>query len=177
MKVYPLDEQQQRAFEMLLRKKNERDYVLWMVGSHTGLRVSDIVRLKLSDVSGHYLRVTEQKTKKAKEIRISGKLKKAINDYTRNAGIVSGYLFPSRQNSSISIRRVQAIIKAAARLLGVERNINTHSMRKTFAYNLYRLSNNNLALVMQALNHSNQAVTLRYLGIDKDMIDNIVALF
>ncbi len=179
MKVYPIaDEQQQRAFEMLLKRKNERDYVLWLVGSHTGLRISDIVKLKLSDVSGVYLKVLEKKTKKIKDIKISKKLRRAINDYVNNAEIAdNGYLFPSRQNSSISIRRVQAIIKAAAKMLKIERNVNTHSMRKTFAYNLYRLSNNNIALVMQALNHSSEAITMRYLNISNDMIDDIVALF
>lgn len=59
-------------------------------------------------------------------------------------------------------------------------NINylgTHTMRKTGAYRVYVQSNYNIGLVMHLLNHSSEAMTLAYLGLDQAsteaMLDNI----
>ena len=84
------------------------------------------------------------------------------------------YLFPSRLgggNRHICIRRVQQIIKKVAELCGIEENINSHSMRKTFAYLIYK-STGSLALVMEALNHSKESITIRYLCLSHLMIND-----
>ena len=87
-------------------------------------------------------------------------------------------LFQSRVgvNRAISVRRCQQIIKEVAALVGIEENINTHTMRKTFALNLYRVTGNNIGLVMEALNHSKEIITLRYLCLIDEMLDNSIDL-
>ena len=53
MKVYPIFEKENRSkIEMLLKATNKRNYVLWLIGTQTGYRVSDIVGLKVKDVKG-----------------------------------------------------------------------------------------------------------------------------
>lgn len=57
--------------------------------------------------------------------------------------------------------------------LNIEYPFNTHSFRKTWARTVYFQFNNDLALVMKALNHTNPAVTLRYIGIDNDDLNKV----
>jgi integrase len=45
--------------------------------------------------------------------------------------------------------------------------LGTHTMRKTGAYRVYTQSNYNIGLVMHLLNHSSEAMTLAYLGLDQ----------
>ncbi|MFU0770573.1 MAG: Integrase [Limosilactobacillus fermentum] len=61
-------------------------------------------------------------------------------------------------------------------LLGLN-YLGTHTMRKTGAYRVYVQSNYNIGLVMKLLNHSSEAMTLTYLGLDQqsreDLLDQI----
>lgn len=181
MRVYPVKSQsKQDAIEIYLNNRYIRNLLAWIVGTHTGLRVSDIVKLKVSHFSSDILTIVEQKTKKTKSIRISNKLKKMAREYIiKNKLNKDDYLFTSRQSNKnhMSIRRIQQIIKSLGNILDIKDNINSHTMRKTFAYNLYIKSNYNIALVMQSLNHSNQYVTLKYLCIENDEINNLIIDF
>ena len=51
-------------------------------------------------------------------------------------------------------------------LLGIN-YLGTHTMRKTVTYRVYTQSNYNIGLVMSLLNHSSEAMTLKYLGLDQ----------
>lgn len=180
-KVYPIFEKdKQNKIELLLKSTNIRNYLLWLVGTHTGLRVSDIVKLKVLDVKGAVLNIIEQKTCKHKSINISNKLKIVLKEYINNNSLTDeSYLFTSRQSKEkpMTIRRVQQIIKAIGKICDVPENINSHSLRKTFAYNLYTLSNNNIALVMEALNHSRENITLKYLCIKEKLLNELINEF
>ena len=68
---------------------------------------------------------------------------------------------------------VSKALKVYAERAGAKGNIASHSLRKTFGYFMYK-NTNNLAMVQKELNHSSQAVTLRYIGIEEEMIDNAV---
>ena len=57
-------------------------------------------------------------------------------------------------------------MKKVGELLNID-YLGTHSMRKTGAYRVYMQSHYDIALVMELLNHSSQAMTLRYLGLDR----------
>ncbi len=176
MRVQPIKKREiQTKIEMYLKAKSDRNYVIWLVGTGTGLRIGDIIDLKVSDVQGNILTVKEKKTGKTKEVKLTTKLKKALTKYIDKFALKStDYLFASRQNNKISVRQVQRIIKSLSNKLSIDVNVNTHSMRKTYAYNIYVASNQNITLVMEALNHSNMSVTRRYLGLDTDDIFNIL---
>ena len=105
------------------------------------------------------------------------KLKEVIKEYTRGKKDTD-VLFNSRigVNRAISVRRCQQIIKKIASIVGINENINTHSMRKTFALNLYKVTGNNIGLVMEALNHSKEIITLKYLCLIDEMLDNSIDL-
>lgn len=175
MKVYPIfNKDYQDKFKMYLKATNTRDYIIYLIGTTTGLRVSDIVKLKVTDISKGFINVVEQKTGKTKRCKLNQELKELLNSYIK--GLKGVYLLPTRQSSHISTRQVQRIIKKVAEKLGIAENINSHSLRKTYAYNLYNVSNNNIALVMEALNHSKESITLKYLCIGQSLLDSYTDL-
>ena len=162
-----------------LEKRNDRDALLFRMGLNTILRISDIITLKYSqlfDSKGRirtYLKLYEQKTNKSKKIKLNKVIQDEIYKYAKIKKLSNDdYLFYSFKNKDNHIDRTNAwrVLKRAANKVGVE-NFGTHSMRKTLAYYVYK-STNNISLVMKMLNHQNPAVTLRYIGVDQDMIDS-----
>ena len=151
-----------------LAQNGSRDVLLFTMGINTGLRVSDLLSLKVGDVKGkgEYL-LREKKTKKNKRILLHA-VRKDIEDYTFLKPD-DEYLFASRKGEG-PISRVQAyrILNKAAHDVGLK-EIGTHTLRKTFGYHFYR-TNHNVAMLQQLFNHSSPAITLRYIGITQDEI-------
>ena len=160
-----------------------RDYLLFVLGINFGIRVSDLIRIKYSDIflNGKYrdcVNVKEMKTKKIRTLYINESVRNAIDFYLTETGIKynpNDFLFVNcRTGKQITDRAVEIMIKRVTKECGIEGNYNTHSLRKTFAYHLYmRLQENGdpLALpkVQKMLNHRNQIDTLRYLGLQRDV--------
>lgn len=121
-----------------LKKQGTRDYLLFVTGINTGLRISDIRTLKVSDVlnedrkSNTHVTITEKKTGKLKKFKINDSLSREFMDYTKNMKM-NDYLFYSRKGINKPITRVQAyrILNTVARKIGLE-EIGTHTLRKTF---------------------------------------------
>ena len=88
------------------------------------------------------------------------------------------YLFQSRNGENKPIQRLQAyrILNKAARNVGIDEEIGTHTMRKTFGYHFYQKTKD-IALLQNLFNHSSPSVTLRYIGINQDIIDNAIREF
>lgn len=167
-----------------LKSKNERNYILFMFGIYSGLRVSDIVPLQVKQVVVERIEVKEKKTGKVRYFPINPALRKAINHYIRENNLQSyDYLFPSKKKvRSDGVRithigRVAAyqIVKEAADYVGLV-HIGTHSMRKTFGYHHYKQFGN-VAILMQIYNHSSPDITLSYIGYKQDELDENILSF
>lgn len=162
----------------------ERDQLLFTLGIDWGLRASDLVALTVADVKDkdHFL-IKEQKTGKGKYAKINDNLKKQIANYIESHDLdADDWLFPSRsrdrktgERKHIQRQTLYKMLEKVADYLDWD-NIGTHTLRKTFAYHLYRKTGN-IALVQELLNHSSQAVTLRYIGITQDELDNALEDF
>ena len=150
---------------------NPRDRLLFIFGINTGLRISDILKLKVKDVKNkRHLIVTEQKTNKIKKVLIMNELKLEIKEYIKDKK-GDTYLFESAQTRN-PISRIQAyrIINNACKKKHIKGNIGTHTLRKTFGYHFYQKTKD-IALLQNIFNHSSPKVTLRYIGINQDIID------
>lgn len=130
------------AIKHYLRIRNERDYVLFMIGINTGFRISDIRWLTVKDVKGTHIEIIEGKTKKIKKIKIRKTLRKALDDFIKGKQDYE-YLFTGRSKKHtgnagepIDSSTAYKILSKAARANGVE-EIGTYSMRKTFGYHFY----------------------------------------
>jgi len=166
-----------QAMKSELLKKGYRDYLLFMVGVNTGLRISDILKLKVSDVRGKtHITIKEQKTGKTKKALITQQLRQDLDNFTALMGSEE-YLFQSRNGNNQPITRVQAyrILTQAAANVGLE-EIGTHTLRKTFGYHHYQ-QNKDVALLQELFNHSAPSVTLRYIGINQDNMDESMKNF
>lgn len=150
--------------------KNQRNYLLFMMGINCGLRISDILNLDIKDVKEkNYIQLKEKKTGKYKKIPINENLKTIIKNFTKNKNI-NEPLFLSSFNNRMDRFRAYSIIKESCKKIGLEENIGTHSMRKTFGYHHYKKFKD-IVLLQKILNHSNPATTLRYIGIEQDNIE------
>ena len=82
-------------------------------------------------------------------------------------------LFPSRKgNGSIKRNQAYKILSEAAHAVGIKDNIGTHSMRKTFGYHAYK-TGIDISILQKIFNHSCPSITLRYIGITQDDIDDV----
>ncbi|MFV0559805.1 MAG: tyrosine-type recombinase/integrase [Enterococcus sp.] len=164
-------------FQFWLRRTSnpERDSFLFLFGINNGLRISDIVKLKVGDIRG--IRkpiITEQKTGKRKPIYTQN-LKTEIERYTREMKD-EDWLFPSRQQGGhIKPNTVYKQYSTIAANLN-RKDIGTHTLRKTFGYHYYRKTHD-IATLMFIFNHSSQAITKRYIGITEDEIGASLAEF
>ncbi|MFL0489214.1 site-specific integrase [Bacillus sp. 179-I 2A5 NHS] len=175
--VQPIrDSDQIQYIKEYLKEKNERDYILFVVGINTGLRISDILKLKVGDLKGSHISMREMKTGKQKRIEITSTLKRELRWYIEERK-ENEYLIKSRQGQNRPIGRSMAykILRSAAEEFGLD-EIGTHTLRKTFGYHLYKQTKN-IALLMEIFNHSSERVTLRYIGVNQDVMDKAMRKF
>ena len=124
---------------------------------HTGLRIGDVLNLKLKDVLKQRFSVTEQKTKKRRNVFINATLQRRL---INQSGMI--YVFENRLDSR-KARTRQAVykdIKRATKLFRISAIVTPHSARKFYAVDKYHTFG--LKRTQKLLNHSNEAVTLIY---------------
>lgn len=166
-----------KDFGIYLKKRNERDYIMFMLGTYTGLRISDILQLKIRDVRNKkYISMREIKTGKQRLIEINPILKKALEAYIDGRD-PDDYLIKSRQNYNRPINRSRAyqILKAAGNRFGLE-SVGTHTLRKTFGYHFY-CQTHDVVTLQKIFNHNHPSITLRYIGIEQEGIDEAINRF
>ena len=165
--------------QYLKGKDNLRDYTIFTVGINVGLRAGDLLSLRWSDVleGGKIKKTTyiiEEKTGKGKDLEFNKSAREALQEFKHTLDDIGtdDYIFSSRKgNSHLQVRSLHRIINDVVKELGIKGNYGTHSLRKTFGYHRY---NNGLQLetLQKIFNHSTQAMTLKYIGITKEVIQD-----
>ncbi|WP_353895180.1 tyrosine-type recombinase/integrase [Pediococcus pentosaceus] len=159
---------------------------MFQVGKSTLLRVSDVMTLKKSDIYNpdgsvkNTAFIYDKKTGKANTLYLKPVQQDLLqyHDWLVQENINSEWLFPStaHHNRHITEKHFYKVMAHVDDLLGIN-YLGTHTMRKTGAYRVYTQSNYNIGLVMHLLNHSSEAMTLTYLGLDQanreTMLDQI----
>lgn len=175
--VQPLRSQQEiNDFLFCLRrnKNAERDVFLFLIGINSGLRMSDIVKLKKQDIlSAKNPRIVEQKTGKTRILYLSS-LQDLIQAYTTDLA-ADAYLFPSTKGGHLEVNTVYQMFQKVAALLGRD-DIGTHTLRKTFGYHYYKKTKD-VATLMEIFGHSSESITKRYIGIKEDEISETLLTF
>ena len=161
-----------------LLKNGYRDFLLFVAGINTGLRISDLLSLKVADVKDKtHIEIREAKTGKNKRFFLNPTLKSCFDNYIQNKR-PDEYIFSSRKGSNRPLGRIQAyrIINNAVKQVGICDKIGTHTLRKTFGYWHYQQFKD-VAVLQNIFNHSAPSVTLRYIGINADIVDRTIAEF
>ena len=171
--VQPIREVEKIAeIKSILKKENMRNYILFSLGIYSGLRISDIISLKIKDLKNKdKFAVQEQKTNKPRLIKIHDSLKEDLNKYLKDLP-EDDYIFKSQKGGYIDRVQAYKILSSVAKRVGLD-EIGTHTLRKTFGYHMYKKTNN-LTLLQKILNHSSPDITLRYIGILQDDIDDAI---
>jgi integrase len=169
--VQPIREPQD--IQKMKESLSPRDSFMFTLGINVGIRISDLLQLRVGDIRGkNHLRIEESKTGKDKRFLINAKLRQDIYNFTEGKQD-SDWLFPSRKGDK-PISRVQAyrVLNKAAREIGLD-EIGTHTLRKTFGYHFYKRTHD-IAMLQEIFNHSAPSITLRYIGINQDSMDEAI---
>lgn len=157
----------------LKKHKDKRLYPMFIIGLNTGLRIGDIVPLKVSDFRGKkYLLIKEEgKTGKKKNIAINEAIKEVIEEYYRESK-KDEYLFKSQKGGHIVENTAYRLLKAEFKKCKFKYNTGTHSMRKTHGKEINDIYG--IEMAQTVLGHDNQRDTLRYIGMEKEMVDKAI---
>ena len=144
-------------------RANNRVATALVIQSNLGLRIGDVLALRLKDIvrdgNRYRLDIIEDKTDKRRTFTVTNDIYNYIKMYCLENNIKS-----TAKIFDISDRAVQKQLKIVCDYLGIE-GISTHSFRKYFATQIYINSNYNIELVRQLLQHSTSIITQRYIGI------------
>lgn len=150
-------------------KPNKRIATALTLEANLGLRIGDILKLRLSDIvrdgDRYRLDIIEQKTGKKREFTVPMEIYIYIQNYALENNIkATAKLF------DISERAVNKHLQKVCTYLGFS-GIGSHSFRKIFATSIYNNNKHDINLVRVLLQHSSIAVTQRYIGIQSEEIE------
>ncbi len=168
-----------QAMNLIRNLYNDQNYrisLLVAVGCFFGLRISDILDLNWQQIYDlDEFTIIERKTKKSREIKINAQLKQHIQDcYEKiRPHSLEEHVFISQKSTVYSIQRINVILKILRTRYNLNvKNFSSHSLRKSFGREIFNRSGSNAELALVKLshlfNHSNPAVTRRYLGISQE---------
>ena len=145
-----------------------------------GLRVSEIVNLKISDIDSRRMQifVSRAKGKKDRYVNLSPILLDILRNYLLEyQPRPKVFLFESEQTlSAYPTRTVQQIFSNAKRNAGITKDVGIHSLRHSFATHLLE-KGTDIKYIKELLGHFNIKTTERYLHVAKEQLVNIVSPF
>lgn len=161
-----------------------RNRLLFDIGINNGIRTIDILALTVDDVVDSKgnpkseTTIIESKTGKKRVVRFNKDIQSEIKTYLDKRVFKSDWLFPStkQRNKHLSTQAVYRMFKRISENQPSLKGLTAHSMRRTFGYHFYKRTHDIVPL-MKLFNHSSQAITLRYIGIEKEDMDKELANF
>jgi len=156
-----------------LLKDKPRDLALFICGINNGLRIGDLLALRVGDVRhlkpGETATLTEEKTGKKNVFMINHAVHKALKAYLADSGLRDNQkLFP------ITKVRAHQLVKEWTKAAGLRGNFSTHSLRKTWGYQMRTKFGVGFEIIAKRFNHSSPAITMRYLGIEDKEVNGIL---
>ena len=166
----------QRIKRML--KDKPRDLLLFTMGINNGLRVGDLLKLKVKDVAGlkvgEVLKIREGKTGKTNVLMLNKGSHKVLHSYLSKTSLDGeDFLFKSKGKSTpITTQTVNKMVKKWCE--GIRGNFGCHSLRKTFGYVQRKKYGVGFEILCKRFSHSSPSITMRYLGIQDKEINEIL---
>ena len=179
-----------KEIDLLISKINistnegERNIALIETLYGCGLRVSELISLKISDLffSEGFIKVTG-KGNKQRLVPISDLNKRVIKSYMDNSRKKlkieeksKDILFLNRRGKSLSRAMIFTIIKRLAKLSDIKKNISPHTFRHSFATHLLK-NGADLKTIQQLLGHQSITTTEIYMHIDNKMLVKAINKF
>lgn len=150
-------------------KPNLRIATALSLEANLGLRISDILQLRLSaiirDGDRYRLNIVEQKTKKKREFTVPVDIYIYIQNYA-----LENNINPATRLFDISERAIDKHLKLVCDYLKYD-GIGSHSFRKYFATSIYVNNHYDINLVRVLLQHSSAVTTQRYIGLQRQEVE------
>ena len=169
--------------KMLRGEKSLRDYVLFVIGINTALRIGDLLALSVGDVLdregavAQFLAIREHKTGRNARVYLNDNVRSALGEYLDREPVTSPDLplFRSvRSNRPIDRTRAWRLINTWCRAVGLTNaRYGAHTLRKTWGYMARKVHGIPIELIQAKLGHATPAVTKRYLGITDEEITDV----
>ncbi|MFB4165783.1 tyrosine-type recombinase/integrase [Alteribacillus sp. JSM 102045] len=162
------DVQKIYLMKKIMKKKSTRDYVLFVMGINTGLRIGQLLHLKVEDVVDNqgnfrmFIAVDNQ------SVYLNEQIRRALqHHFQTNTCLQHNYLFQSsRGENPITRQQAYRIINNATKKAGIKEKVGTHTLRKTFGYHAY-VKGIAISFIQQRFHQSTPSETLKYIGIEK----------
>ncbi len=158
-----------------------RDKMLFIMGINSGLRVQDLLSLKVKDVStkelNSCLSIKEKKTNKENVLVFNKEIFQAVQNYLQYANPEpQHYLFKSRKgrNAPLTTYAITMMVKKWTSWINLDGNFGAHTLRKTWTYHQRKTFGVSWEILSKRLNHSTPSVTRRYLGIQDEEVEEIL---
>ena len=151
-----------------------------LFSTNSGLRISDTLRIKHSDLLGEKIILKEKKTKKVREITLNKVIKRSYQKLTEKLDEINfkynenDFVFVSQKGTVYRTQSINVILKKIFNSKQLQ--ISSHSLRKSFSRKIYEnmeRSEYSLVLLSDILSHSSIAITRRYLGIRQEVIRDV----
>ncbi|MCM3714863.1 tyrosine-type recombinase/integrase [Halalkalibacter oceani] len=161
--------EQINQIKQLLKERSSRDYLLFVIGINTGLRINQLLHLTRKDVLAQdrirdFLIVPSID----EAIYLNTNVKRAIEYHLAEMKRTDDYLFASvKTGKPISRQQAYRIISQAAQQVGIPGKIGTHTLRKTFGYHAYRRGIA-ISFLQKRFKHKTRTTTLDYIGVTSE---------
>ena len=165
-----------------------RDYTLLFFSLFTGLRISETLCLKVSDVYNGsimldqvYLKREHMKGKyQGRCCIMNTRCKDLLENYIHHYNLpLTSYLFPNNRgtrevNYHLTPRQCERIFKKAFDVIELTGKLSTHTTRKTFAQKCYEKLNENIMDLSVAMGHRSISSTQHYVRTNNSKIQGVV---
>ncbi|MEG1621522.1 MAG: tyrosine-type recombinase/integrase [Oscillospiraceae bacterium] len=161
----------QEAIKLLDVGKNPRDKAIVAVYLSTGVRVQELINIKLSDYQADRLLINT-KGNKERIIYLNEDCRKYVDDYltVRKDGIDN--LFVSNQHTVMDRKTISKTLKVLANKCGLPTTITNHDLRHSFVSNV--CDNYDVQVACIVVNHASIATTMRYCHKTDEQIKNVM---
>lgn len=164
---------QNEVKKIIMSTENIKHRVMLMAGYSAGLRISEIVKLKVGDIDSErmVINIRDGKGKKDRQVGLSEVLLKELRYYYKLYK-PKEYLFEGKNGGNYSIRSLQAVFKKAKEKSGIMKKGGIHSLRHSYATHLME-SGTDIRIIQELLGHNSLKTTERYTHVSRRFMGRI----
>ena len=154
--------------------ENIKHRAILMTVYGAGLRLQELIGLRLSDIDFHrmQIRIRQGKGRKDRHVMLAVRLEEILHRYI-NIVKPKEWLFPGQRPAQpMHPRSVQMIFEKAKKAAGIQKKVSIHSLRHAFATHLLKRGVN-IRLIQRLLGHKNLATTARYTHVARESLQEI----
>ena len=140
-----------------------------------GLRLSEIINLKITDIDSKNMQVFIEKGKGKKDryVNLPQSILEQLRMYYKKYR-PKKYLFEGQNCEQYSTRSVQKVFKNALQKAGINKQVGIHSLRHSYATHLLE-QGTDIRFIQELLGHNNIKTTLIYTDVTNNSIRNITS--